>query len=334
MSTKLYVELADSISALQKGLSGRKRLAKNDGMLFKSFSKRRMSFWMKDTYMPLDIVFIDDDFVIREIKTMEAMSEKPVLSDGSYSYALETNAGWFKENRIGVGNAVKIAKDSFSFREASGEAPEVALLKSFKEMIPFANQHKLAIVFDYVFPDPKGKRRRYQLVPLERYNVESGVSGDLICGPCAHSNGEYRNFVIDHILNFDLYHTQGPKRGKRVEFFVKDPIDNLPEEIVPQQPQPPEQEVPPEALDQPPADEEPDLDEEIQDLLANFDRLSLEKQSYSADSGQAMMTPYWNYLKKKRDSGSTEGEAVLDYLSKKEEKRGKKKKKRSRSRGR
>ena len=103
----LTVELADTPSERACGLSRRSSLKATQGMLFIYPSPRSLSYWMKDTKMPLSIAFIDDTGRIVSIQKMAPMqiaeryrSPKPVR------YALEVNQGWFSKHNISVGDVV------------------------------------------------------------------------------------------------------------------------------------------------------------------------------------------------------------------------------------
>jgi uncharacterized membrane protein (UPF0127 family) len=103
---KLYIEHANTPLKREKGLMGRKKMGKNQGMLFDFPYSRRLSFWMRNTYLPLDIAFINEDGIITEIKEMIPMSTRPVTSSQSCKYALEVNKGWFRDNNITEGASV------------------------------------------------------------------------------------------------------------------------------------------------------------------------------------------------------------------------------------
>ncbi len=105
------VELVTSSTAIQKGLSGRKSLDKNEGMLF-SFAKPDIyRFWMPDMHFPIDIIWISDN------KIVDITSDIPIEFNPGYpifyspaepaQYVLEVNAGFAKEKGIITGNAVK-----------------------------------------------------------------------------------------------------------------------------------------------------------------------------------------------------------------------------------
>ncbi len=109
---KLSIEIADTLASMSFGLMGRQKLAKDCGMLFKFPSIREASFWGKDTYIPLDIAFIDNNNKILSIKNIVPMSTRSVRSDGLCTMAIETNAGFFRNNKIESGSTVEFTKDS------------------------------------------------------------------------------------------------------------------------------------------------------------------------------------------------------------------------------
>jgi uncharacterized protein len=103
----ILVEKADDPHERAQGLKGRSFLAKDGGMLFCFESQGYPNFWMKDTLIPLDIAFIADDHKIVDIQQMVALDEKPRYAPKSEAkYALEMNAGWFKNNGISIGDKV------------------------------------------------------------------------------------------------------------------------------------------------------------------------------------------------------------------------------------
>jgi uncharacterized protein len=122
----MYLEIADSPSTREKGLMGVKELPKDQGMIFVFPRKQRQSFWMSNTYIPLDIAFIDDTGKIMQIEQMYPMNTKLTTSTNRCLYAVEMNEGWFGSNGIDVGyqlfsgdDWVKDLKKSASFENKS-----------------------------------------------------------------------------------------------------------------------------------------------------------------------------------------------------------------------
>ena len=91
-----------------KGLMRRKRMLKHgEGMLFVYKTPKYISMWMKNTYIPLDILFLNDNFVIEDIKhNMKPHQTKPYKTKKRCKYAIEINGGEAKETNIKVGTKV------------------------------------------------------------------------------------------------------------------------------------------------------------------------------------------------------------------------------------
>ena len=106
-SAPISVEIAGDDESQEMGLKHRHSLEQNSGMLFVYDSPRLLSFWMKDTYIPLSIAFMNQDGKITSIKHMKPHSEESISSDQECKYALEVNHGWFDKNHISVGQYVR-----------------------------------------------------------------------------------------------------------------------------------------------------------------------------------------------------------------------------------
>src|SRR5438132_8149993 len=99
----LSVELADTHETRAKGLMGRKNLNDNEGMLFVFPKKEILSFWMKNTLIPLSIGFFDEEQNLIEILDMEVPNSRhPKTYKSHYPslYALEVPRGWFAKHEI------------------------------------------------------------------------------------------------------------------------------------------------------------------------------------------------------------------------------------------
>jgi uncharacterized membrane protein (UPF0127 family) len=106
--TTVNVEVAVTERQRSRGLMFRKRLNDGEGMLFVFERDQTLSFWMKDTRIPLSIAFISSDGAILEIKDMEPHSLNPVRSSRSARYALEVPQGWFGRAGAAPGALVRI----------------------------------------------------------------------------------------------------------------------------------------------------------------------------------------------------------------------------------
>jgi uncharacterized membrane protein (UPF0127 family) len=78
----------------------RKNIPDGTGMLFVFDRDQVLTFWMKNTLVPLSIAYISSDGRIIDILDMESQSLKPVVSSRSVRYALEVPQGYF--NRVGI----------------------------------------------------------------------------------------------------------------------------------------------------------------------------------------------------------------------------------------
>ncbi|MBN1573524.1 MAG: DUF192 domain-containing protein [Deltaproteobacteria bacterium] len=107
----LTVEIADKPAERSLGLMYRKNLPENKGMLFIYKRPATMNFWMKNTYVPLSIAYIDTNGYIIAIFKMEPLNEKKIYSSPAPAiWALEVNQGWFEKNGVRVGDRVKLYK--------------------------------------------------------------------------------------------------------------------------------------------------------------------------------------------------------------------------------
>ena len=103
---KLKVEIADTMLKRAHGLMDRKCMSENNGMLFKFPSAHYLQFWMQNTYIPLDIAFLDNQGKVLQIETMYPLSTRAVRANYMCKYALEVNEGWFRRNNVKVGSLV------------------------------------------------------------------------------------------------------------------------------------------------------------------------------------------------------------------------------------
>ena len=101
------VELAKTTEERKIGLMYRKKLLNNEGMLFVFPSENIIQLWMKNTHIPLDVIFISKNKVIVDIKkNMEKLSETIIKSKVKSKYALEFNAGLINKLDIRIGDKV------------------------------------------------------------------------------------------------------------------------------------------------------------------------------------------------------------------------------------
>ena len=102
------VEVADTFSTRERGLMYRKSLAADRGMLFDFKQAQPVSFWMKNTLIPLDMVFIGADGRIVSIaRNATPMSETPIASAGPVLDVLELRGGRAAEIEAAPGDRVR-----------------------------------------------------------------------------------------------------------------------------------------------------------------------------------------------------------------------------------
>jgi len=104
ISLPLQLEVPQNDGEFKLGLMFRESLEQNRGMLFVFENTDNHSFHMKNTFIPLDIAFINEEGIIESIKELDPMNPIPVYPDGEIRYAVEVNRGWFAENGVEVGD--------------------------------------------------------------------------------------------------------------------------------------------------------------------------------------------------------------------------------------
>jgi len=89
------IEVVDTADEIEQGLMYRQKMDKNKGMLFIFPDMQPRGFWMKNTYIPLDIIYVDADKTIVSIqKNTIPLSRQDLPSDGEAQYVIEVNAGF------------------------------------------------------------------------------------------------------------------------------------------------------------------------------------------------------------------------------------------------
>ena len=103
---KLVVEVVDNQEQRATGLMNRFSLQPDHGMLFVFDHPQALAFWMKNTYIPLSIAFVDAGGAILNIEDMKPQDESTHWSKGSALYAIEMKQGWFGAKGIDAGAKV------------------------------------------------------------------------------------------------------------------------------------------------------------------------------------------------------------------------------------
>ncbi len=107
---KIDIEIADDDPQREQGLMYRKTMEMHTGMLFIFEDEDLRSFWMKNTYIPLDIIYLDAQRkIIRIHENVPTLNEQPILSDYPAKYVIEVIAGFTALYNIRMGG-------TFTFR--------------------------------------------------------------------------------------------------------------------------------------------------------------------------------------------------------------------------
>ena len=108
-SPKFRLEVCSNDGERAKGLMYRRSLAQDTGMIFVFPEERNHSFWMKNTYIPLDMVFVDKDMkVVGVLSDVPPLNLAPRAVGKPSLYVLEFAAGTMKRYGVGEGATLKI----------------------------------------------------------------------------------------------------------------------------------------------------------------------------------------------------------------------------------
>ena len=232
---KLFIEIANTHLKREQGLMGRKKLANNHGMLFDFPYPNRLSFYMRNTYVPLDIAFINEEGVVTEIKSMVPLTTNSIVSRERCKYALEVNRGWFDKNNIVPGSVVKghgmkqdsknplIAQMTPQDLPLNGETqdpnlsppqpqqenpnPVVMLDRTFKEIFEQADLQGKDLIIIYQTKD-RGKEGNKALPPKTispPYLFEKDAEGhpNALVKAWDNQDASWKSFLIDNIIRLE-----------------------------------------------------------------------------------------------------------------------------------
>ncbi|TVR65336.1 MAG: DUF192 domain-containing protein [Gemmatimonadales bacterium] len=104
----VLAEVAATPEAREQGLMFRTEIPDGTGMIFVFDEMGPRQFWMRNTFVALDIAFLDTDHRIVDIQQMEPETDELTESAAPAMFALEVRAGWFEEMGIGEGDRARI----------------------------------------------------------------------------------------------------------------------------------------------------------------------------------------------------------------------------------
>ena len=103
---RIEAEVAADQASRMQGLMHRKSMAPNRGMLFVFPRADRYCMWMRNTFLPLSVAFLDDQGKILNIEDMKPQTEDNHCASAPARFALEMNRGWFAEKGIKPGQHI------------------------------------------------------------------------------------------------------------------------------------------------------------------------------------------------------------------------------------
>ncbi|TKW61263.1 MAG: DUF192 domain-containing protein [Blastochloris viridis] len=101
------VQVADDGDERAKGLMFVREMPDKEGMLFVWPEEAARSFWMRNTYIPLDLFYIRKGEIVKVISWAKPMDESQLPSDQPVDWVLEMNGGWAERYNVGVGDKVR-----------------------------------------------------------------------------------------------------------------------------------------------------------------------------------------------------------------------------------
>jgi uncharacterized membrane protein (UPF0127 family) len=105
---EVMVEIARTPRQIQRGLMYREHMPPDQGMIFLMGEERIQSFWMRNTLIPLDMIFIARDMTVAGVvANTEPLTDTPRRVDRPSYYVLEVNAGWAAAHHVAAGTRVR-----------------------------------------------------------------------------------------------------------------------------------------------------------------------------------------------------------------------------------
>lgn len=221
---KLYIEIADTPEKRERGLMHRKMMNNDDAMLFRFSTPSYLSFWMRNTYIPLDVAFLKDDGKILQIEAMVPLSTRAVRSNHLCRYALEVNHGWFKNNDIKVGSYVG-GEGIYHIKNKISQAVQLDQLGAPAETIPGQQESEVPNPDVMLNISNKDKLKRAELKgndmiviyqtkggvtlppkvisPPFRFEKDADGRHDAIVKAWDNQTGGWKSFIIDNIISLE-----------------------------------------------------------------------------------------------------------------------------------
>lgn len=104
------VEIVDTPESRARGLMFRRELPEGTGMLFLFPSETNNAFWMKNTFLPLDMIFAKQGRIVSIIQNAVPQDEKLLQPDHSYTMTLEVPGGYVSRHNVHVGDGFELQR--------------------------------------------------------------------------------------------------------------------------------------------------------------------------------------------------------------------------------
>jgi len=197
----LYAEIAKNKEDHLRGLMGRKYLPKNSGMLFDFGKEKSLSFWMSNTYIPLQIAFIKKNGIIGQIEKMAPLSTKAIKSNSEYRYALEVNDGWFDDNKIKVKSQAQLPEENNQNQiPINPVSPDIIITQSHKDILKYIDEKRMKIIVEYTTKDGIDLPPKTIEPPFVfGETAEGDASGLFTAWDC--QKGRFSSFIVENIIS-------------------------------------------------------------------------------------------------------------------------------------
>ncbi len=115
------LEVADTDAKRERGLMFRESMPADHGMLFVFDTADKYGFWMKNTLIPLDILFLDESAKVVDIRTMQAHDETSTIPVAPALFTIELNSGTAKNIGIAIGDQITLPEKYLKHTSHSDE---------------------------------------------------------------------------------------------------------------------------------------------------------------------------------------------------------------------
>ena len=105
------IEIADNNATRAQGLMNRRSMQPTQGMLFIFPREKEQSFWMKNTYISLDILYVDENYnIVKIYRRTTPLSTVSLPSEKEAKYVVEVNGGFCTQHRINEGDMISFER--------------------------------------------------------------------------------------------------------------------------------------------------------------------------------------------------------------------------------